>query len=373
MSHIQELQIELDIYNWANSHGQMANSLIRRLTHLERLIVDCPLEKYRAYLMNIWYALRAPLTAPTNTVSTVTSLPPKTIQVQLFSRGKMHAEVSFRRPGAAPECLTVDLHNVKDYEVLWHPLLNSSMDQVIHTFRLENAPFNDWITLVLNWLKDREQQARSFLSSSTVSTLNTTNTASTSTSTNNTTNTSVRLREISLCCSPVRANSEKELLEIIKVATSQTLGLQCLRLIGLHLPLNAPGGQGNIGYTRWSKFFVAAEFWNLEELEIRDSNFDDDQVEWLLLFIMNIKRMKEAEEATWRERQARQGERKRQLELGLVTLEDGEVDENDGDDAGIARMKLKTFRILGHSLSPAVQLNLVDRLQAMEPPVEVFL
>lgn len=131
----------------------------------------------------------------------------------------MHAEVPFRRQGAVPECLTVDLHNVKNYEVLWQPLLNSSMDKVIHTFRLENAPFNDWITVVLDWLKDREQRARFSFSSSTVSKTNTTTTttiASTSTSTSNTTTkSSVRLREISLCCFPARTNRERGLLKII--------------------------------------------------------------------------------------------------------------------------------------------------------------
>lgn len=96
-------------------------------------------------------------------------------------------------------------------------------------------------------------------------------------------------------------------------------------------------------------------------------------MEWFLLFMMNIKRMKEADETRRRRRQAELEERKRQLELGLITLEDGAMEGNDGDDAGIVRMKLKIIRILGHSLSPEDQSNLIDRLQAIEPPVEVYL
>ncbi|KAG0282443.1 hypothetical protein BGZ96_000473 [Linnemannia gamsii] len=199
---------------------------------------------------------------------------------------------------------------------------------------------------------------------------------STSTNTNtsnNATNESVHLREISLCCSPVRADSEKGLLEIINTVTSPNFGLRCLRLIGLHLPLHAPDGCENHGFIRWSKLFVEPKFWNLEELDIRASNFDKDHVEWFLLFMKNIKRMKEADETRWKEKQAEREERKKQLELGLITLEDGEMEENNGDDAGVLRMKLKIIRLLGHSLSPEDQSDLIDKLRVIEPPVEVYL
>ncbi|KAF9156658.1 hypothetical protein BG015_002862 [Linnemannia schmuckeri] len=342
LSHLEVLQVHLDIFNWEYLHGRTVYRLVSRLSHVTLLIVECPLEGYRAYLMNIWYALKAPSTA---LISTTSITPPsQDIEVQLFSRGKIHAKAVFRRQGAVPKSLMVDLNFDLRCEVIWQYILNSTIAHNIHTFHLDRAPSNGWFPIVLNWLENRQHQAISS-SSSTVSTSDTNSTAPAAASSriniNNATTTFVHLREISLCCFRLRADSERYLIELIKIATSPTLGLRCLRLVGLRLPLKSShginlGNQDGNSLT-WSRLFIRSALWNLEEFEIRDSDFGDKHVEGFLLFMENTKTMEENERTKRRDREEEQEKRKGQLELGLITLEDGEMEEV-ADDSDIAQV-----------------------------------
>ncbi|KAF8936066.1 hypothetical protein BGZ47_009664 [Haplosporangium gracile] len=344
LSHLETLQVHLDIFNWEYPHGRTVYRLVSRLSHLTLLIVECPLEDYRAYLMNIWCALKAPSTAP---ISTTSIAPPsQDIEVQLFSRGRIYAKAVFRRQGAVPKSLMVDLDFDFRCEVIWQYILNNTIAHNIHTFHLNRAPSNGWFPIVLNWLETRQQQAISS-SSSTVSTPTTNNTlavaASSRININNATTTFVHLREISLCCFHLRADSERNLIELIKIATSPTLGLQCLRLFGLRLSLKPPHGT-NVGNQdgdslTWSGLFLCSALWNLEEFEIRDSDFGDNHVGGFLLFMENMKTMEENERTKWRDRKKEREERMRQLELGHITLEDEEMEEL-AEDYDIVRMRL---------------------------------
>ncbi|KAG0073234.1 hypothetical protein BGZ89_009168 [Linnemannia elongata] len=246
---------------------------------------------YRAYLMNIWLGLLAQSAAPTNKFST--EPPSQDIQVKLLSRGTAHVTAVFRRQGTVPESLIVDLGFIKEYEVTWEYLLDTPIAKKIHKFRLEGALTKKWIPFVLNTSTEY-----------------------------------VRLREVSMCCSRLRADSEYDLIELIKLATSPTLGLQRLCLIELRLPLDPPEilllGDQNGSRSTWSKLFINHNLWNLEELEFEDSNFGD------------IHKLEDNEKT----KRMEQEERRKRLELGLITLEDGELEE-DEDDSDIVKMRLR--------------------------------
>ncbi|KAF9547745.1 hypothetical protein EC957_007910 [Mortierella hygrophila] len=282
LSHLRTLQVHLDIFNWNYPPGQKFFKLARRLSHIKLLIVECPLEDYRAYLMNIWLGLMAPSAAPINTFST--EPPSRDIEVQLLSRGMVHATAFFKRQGAVPESLIVDLGFIDKYEVTWEYLLNNTIAENIHTFRLNEAPTEKWFPFVLKWLTSRQQRSSSLPSALSTSTKSTPATTSTSRDIyKNTVTEYVRLREVSLCCSRLRADSEHGFIELIKLATSPTLGLQRLRLIQLRLPLDSSKvhllGSQNGSRTTWSGLFINYNLWNLEELKIEDSNFGDIHIE----------------------------------------------------------------------------------------------
>lgn len=292
-SHLEILQVHLGIFNWDYPPGQTFFRLARRLSHIKLLIVECPLEDYRAYLMNIWIGLMAPSAAPINTFST--EPPSQDIQVRLLSRGMAHATAFFRRQGAVPESLFVDLGFIDKYEVTWEYLLNNTIAENIHTFRLNRAPTEKWFPFVLKWLTSWQQQPSSLsptVSTSKKSTPTTTTAACISSAIyNNTVTEYVRLQEVSLCCSRLRADNEHDLIELIKLATSPTLDLQRLRLMELRLPLDSPEvhslGKKYGCRTTWSGLFINYNLWNLEELEIKDSNFGDIHIEgfyflWLI-------------------------------------------------------------------------------------------
>ncbi|KAH7053705.1 hypothetical protein BKA57DRAFT_435202 [Linnemannia elongata] len=201
LSHLETLQIHLDIFNWNSPTGQKFFNLVKRLSHIKLLIVECPLADYRAYLMNIWLGLMAPSAAPTNKFST--EPPSQDIQVKLLSRGTAHVTAVFRRQGTVPESLIVDLGFIKEYEVTWEYLLDTPIAKKIHTFRLEGALTKKWIPFVLKWLASRQQQPSSLSSTSS----NSTELAPATTTTNSTSIEYVRLRKVSLCCSRLRADS----------------------------------------------------------------------------------------------------------------------------------------------------------------------
>lgn len=365
LSHIETLRIHLDIFNWNSPTGQKFFNLARRLSHIILLIVECPLADYRAYLMNIWLGLMAPSAAPTNKFST--EPPSQDIQVKLLSRGTTHVTAVFRRQGAVPESLIVDLGFVKEYEVTWEYLLDTPIAKKIHTFRLEGALTKKWIPFVLKWLASRQQQPSSLSSTSSSSTELTPAT----TTTNSTSTEYVRLREVSLCCSRLRVDSEYDLIELIKLATSPALGLQRLCLIELRLPLDPPEilllGNQNGSRSTWSKLFINHNLWNLEELEFEDSNFGDIHVEGFLFFMANMKKLEENEKTKWTE----QEERRKRLELGLITLEDGELEE-DEDDSDIVKMRLKFIRFKNHRLTPEAESCMLGRLQDIDSSLQVY-
>lgn len=374
LSHLEVLQVHLDIFNWDYPPGQTFFRLARRLSHIKLLIVECPLQDYRAYLMNIWIGLMAPSAASVDTFST--KPPSQDIQVRLLSRGMAHATAFFRRQGAVPESLIVDLGFVDKYEVTWEYLLNNSIAENIHTFRLNRAPTEKWFPFVLKWLTSRQQQPSSLSPTSSTSTeLTSVTTTTTCASTDiykNTVTEYVRLQEVSLCCSRLHADSEHDLIELIKLATSPTLDLQRLHLIELRLPLDSPDihsfDNQNGGRTTWSGLFINYNLWNLEELVIKDSNFGDIHIEGFLFFMTNMKKLEEDEK---KKRWARE-ERRRQLELGLITLEDGELEEED-DDSDIVRMRLKVVRFKIHRLTPEAESYMMERLRDIDSSIQVFL
>ncbi|KAK5816899.1 hypothetical protein F5H01DRAFT_412958 [Linnemannia elongata] len=365
LSHLETLQIHFDIFNWNSPTGQKFFNLAKRLSHIKLLIVECPLADYRAYLMNIWLGLMAPSAAPTNKFSI--EPPSQDIQVKLLSRGTTHVTAVFRRQGAVPESLIVDLGFVKEYEVTWEYLLDTPIAKKIHTFRLEGALTKKWIPFVLKWLASRQQQPSSLSSTSS----NSTELAPATTTTNSTSIEYVCLRKVSLCCSRLRADSKYDLIELIKLATSPTLGLQRLCLIELRLPLDPPEilllGDQNGSRSTWSKLFINHNLWNLEELEFEDSNFGDIHVEGFLFFMANMKKLEDNEKT----KRMEQEERRKRLELGLITLEDGELEEDEDDD-DIVKMRLKFIRFKNHRLTPEAESCMLGRLQDMDSSLQVY-
>ena len=305
--------------------------------------------------MNIWLGLMASSAAPINTFST--ELPSQNIQVRLLSQGMVHATAFFKRQGAVTKSLFVDLGFIDKYEVTWEYLLNNAIAENIHTFRLNRASTEKQFPFVLRWPTSWQQQSSlsvpSTLSASTESTPATTTTANTNIDTyNNTVTEYVCLREVSLCCSRLRADSEYDLIELIKLATSPTLDLKrlCLDPPEAHSLANQNGGR-----ISWSGLFINYTLWNLEEPVIKDSNFGGIHIEGFLFFMANMKKLEDNEKTKRRE----QDNRRRQLEFRLITLEDGELEEEDVD-YDIVRMRLKVFRFKDHFLTPEAESYMME-------------
>jgi len=196
----------------------------------------------------------------------------------------------------------------------------------------------------------------------------------------------VRLQRLILCCKTVPAIKEDKLLKILKLATSSTLGLQHLCLIGLHLPLRPPPPAGasssyeeyqleeyrnnrgpapksavrskQMGRTGWARFFLdnnTMSVSGLQSFEIKQSNFGDDQIGPFLIFMEQMKRCvadakkvcaergEAKEEATWKH-QAQEEEKKKEKTLqdekeavkGEEEFEEGEIDSDAEDKQNTA-------------------------------------
>lgn len=69
----------------------------------------------------------------------------------------------------------------------------------------------------------------------------------------------------------------------------------------------------------------------------------------------NMKKLEDNEKTKRRE----QDNRRRQLEFRLITLEDGELEEEDVD-YDIVRMRLKVFRFKDHFLTPEAESYMME-------------
>ncbi|KAF9098920.1 hypothetical protein BGX23_004734 [Mortierella sp. AD031] len=322
LSHLDVLQIHVDVDLWDGIHARRFSDLIERLTHLKRLIIECSPTNYRGHLENTRRALMCTPHAAAAGSSSAARPPLPDIEVQLHTRGVTHVVVHFKRPSLRATSLVVDVCMDRRHEVefFWLYLLNCPASQTTRKFELINSPIDTWVDPVNHWLTTRQRHQRHF-------------SASTSTSATNSKGTTTfdpaffLLHEVTLCCKRMKSNTEDSLLELLATATSPALGLKKLQLVGLHLPLPPPppcdvscspekrlskkeGKPYNppnqkFGRSKWLHIFMnpALALWNLEEFAIIESNFGDSDVDGFLAFIHNVEMRRQEADKKRRERE----------------------------------------------------------------------
>ncbi|KAK3840832.1 MAG: hypothetical protein J3R72DRAFT_422503 [Linnemannia gamsii] len=325
LSHLRVLQIHVEFTDWGGVIAQRFCDLLGRLTHLERLVIDCPKDHFRDYLENTLYAFSLQSYAAAAATTTVTSTTPSTIpsadivEVQLFHEGRAHVVAHFKRQGVVPISLRVDLGRALGYEVNWKPILDSPMAQSINNFQLLNARRDDWLVTVRKWLGTRQEQNQ-LQQPISLSTAASDDNATTTTCTT----TSARLLRITLDCRDITSARELAFIRLLGNAISPDLQLKNLYLLNLHLPLPPPSLPEVFSSTRevmqyeeekregigspdsssfkkkscngWSTLFMGGSLHNLEKFEVTGCNFGDDDVEGFVYFAKKMKMMSDQAE-----------------------------------------------------------------------------
>ncbi|KAF9210017.1 hypothetical protein BGZ59_009852 [Podila verticillata] len=153
LTHLEILQVDLNISDWDGIHAQRFSDLIKRSTSLNCLVLGCPPDKYHAHL---GHAREALIATPT----------PRTypIQIQLFSKGNTHVSTDFNQDMEMFR-MCVHLARSEHYDVYWVPILESKMTHRLRELRLDYLMYetDSWAQALLCWLKERWSNKRNQL------------------------------------------------------------------------------------------------------------------------------------------------------------------------------------------------------------------
>ncbi|KAF9370896.1 hypothetical protein CPB97_002386, partial [Podila verticillata] len=153
LTHLEILQVDLNISDWSGIHAQRFSDLIKRSTSLNCLVLGCPPDKYHAHLD---HAREALIATPT----------PRTypIQIQLFSKENTHVSTDFNQDKEMFR-MCVHLARSERYDVYWVPILESTLTHRLRELRLDYLMYETdyWAKALLCWLKERWSNKRNRL------------------------------------------------------------------------------------------------------------------------------------------------------------------------------------------------------------------
>ncbi|KAG0341165.1 hypothetical protein BG000_009996 [Podila horticola] len=139
LTHLDILQMDLNISDWEGIHATRFHDLIARCTQLRCVVLGCWPDRYLVYLEQTRNALAQ---TPSR------RLP---VQVQLFSMGRTHVIAGFNE---RLEMSMLGVHLQGSNGVDWVPVLTSRMTRQLRDLRLDYLVCRDWVEPLLEWLKE---------------------------------------------------------------------------------------------------------------------------------------------------------------------------------------------------------------------------